>query len=163
MSTEAEKRTHRACFTGHRPEKLVHSERRIKKDLEREIRIALSDGINVFISGMARGTDNWAAEVVLRLRKKESGIKLVCAVPYEGVERDWSADWQRRFNAVLNDADLVRYICPQYSRDCFRLRNEWMVNHSAKVVAVFCGIPGGTKNTIDYAQRHGAPIAYVEG
>ena len=33
--TEAEKRTHRVCFTGHRPEKLTRNERAIKKDLEK--------------------------------------------------------------------------------------------------------------------------------
>lgn len=56
-------------------------------------------------------------------------------------------------NAVLRDADLVRYICPGYSRACFQIRNEWMVNHSSLVIAVFNGQPSGTKNTIDYAIR----------
>lgn len=57
MATEAEMRLHRCCFTGHRPEKLQRSEKTIRIDLECEIRKAVSDGLNVFISGMARGTD----------------------------------------------------------------------------------------------------------
>lgn len=52
--TEAEKRMHRVCFTGHRPEKLTRSDRAIKKDLEKEIRQTVADGLNVFITGMAR-------------------------------------------------------------------------------------------------------------
>ena len=68
MSTEAEKRMHRACFTGHRPEKLRQTEKDICKGLEREIQSAICNGIHVFISGMARGVDIWAAEIVLRLR-----------------------------------------------------------------------------------------------
>ena len=57
MDTEAEMRIHRCCFTGHRPEKLRRAEKEIWMDLNREIRIAVHDGINVFISGMARGVD----------------------------------------------------------------------------------------------------------
>ena len=51
--TEAEKRMHRVCFTGHRSEKLTRPDRAIKKDLEKGIRQAVADGLNVFITGMA--------------------------------------------------------------------------------------------------------------
>jgi hypothetical protein len=88
---------------------------------------------------MARGVDIWAAEIVLRLRDEGQDIKLICASPYKGFERGWSADWQQRYNAVLRDADLVRYICFGYSRACFQIRNERMVNHSLLVIAVFNG------------------------
>ena len=37
MLTEAEKRLHRCCFTGHRPEKLQRSEIDIRVDLKAEI------------------------------------------------------------------------------------------------------------------------------
>jgi len=55
--TEAEKRMHRCCFTGHRPEKLTRSEEAIKADLEKAIRQAIAEGFDVFITGMARGVD----------------------------------------------------------------------------------------------------------
>ena len=158
MLTEDEKRLHRACFTGHRPEKLNQPEGVVVRGLTNAIPEAIADGKNVFISGMARGVDIWAAEIVLRLRNEGENVKLICASPYEGFERGWSADWQQRYNAVLRNADLVRYICPGYSRACFQIRNEWMVNHSSLVIAVFNGQPSGTKNTIDYAVRKG--IAY---
>lgn len=161
MSTETEKRIHRACFTGHRPEKLQQTEKEICKGLEREIRKAIDSGIYVFITGMARGVDIWAAEIVLRLRNEGRNVKLICASPYEGFERGWSHDWQQRYNAVLRSADLVRFICPGYSRACFQIRNEWMVDHSALVIAVFNGQPSGTKNTIDYARREGVRLVYV--
>lgn len=57
MVTEAEMRLHRCCFTGHRPEKLRRSEKEVRVDLECEIRKAVQDGLNVFITGMARGVD----------------------------------------------------------------------------------------------------------
>lgn len=152
---EAEKRLHRCCFTGHRPEKLERTEVEIKAELQKEIHQAIADGFTVFISGMARGVDIWAAEIVLSLRDAGQPVRLICASPYEGFERSWSDQWKNRYTAILNNADLVRFICPGYSRSCFQIRNEWMVDHSSRVIAVFNGQPSGTKNTIDYARRQG--------
>lgn len=55
--SEAEKRKHRCCFTGHRPDKLNISEKAVIRALEKEIRIAIQDGYNVFLTGMAMGVD----------------------------------------------------------------------------------------------------------
>ena len=51
----------------------------------------------------------------------------------------------------------------RHSRPCFQIRNEWMVNHASRVIAVFNGENSGTKNTIDYAHRVGVPVTYIEG
>lgn len=65
--TEAELKKHRCCFTGHRPEKLTIPERQLEKLLEAEIRRAIHSSHTTFISGMAKGVDIIAAEIVLRL------------------------------------------------------------------------------------------------
>lgn len=161
--TETEKRMHRVCFTGHRPEKLSRCEKDIKTDLEKEIRQAIADGLDVFITGMARGVDIWAAQIVLCLRDEGMDIKLMCACPYDGFERGWSKEWQKLYTDILESADFVKYVCPGYSRSCFQIRNEWMVNHATRVIAVFNGQKSGTKNTIDYAHRGGIPVAYIAG
>lgn len=163
MATEAEMRLHRCCFTGHRPEKLQRPEKEVRVDLECEIRKAVIDGLNVFITGMARGVDIDAAEIVLQLREEGYPVRLICASPYPGFENNWSRTWQNRYGAVIAKADLVRYIRPQYSKECFQIRNEWLVNHSARVIAVFNGQPSGTKNTIDYALRQGIPVVQIKG
>lgn len=161
MPSESEMRLHCACFTGHRPEKLTQPESEIIAGLEQEIKKAYTDGINVFITGMARGVDIWAAEIVLKLRKEHKDIKLICASPYEGFEKKWSADWQKRYNAIWKSADLQRFICPGFSMGCFQIRNEWMVNHSTRVIAVFNGERGGTMNTVRYAQKNDVPLSFV--
>ena len=161
--TETEKRTHRVCFTGHRPEKLTRFEWLIKRDLEKQIRQAIADGLNVFITGMARGVDIWAAEIVLKLRDAGQPVKLMCACPYDGFEQGWSRDWQERYTAILAAADYVKYVCPGYSRSCFQSRNEWMVNHAARVIAVFNNTPSGTMNTIEYAIRQNVPVEFIKG
>lgn len=156
--SEQELRRHRCCFTGHRPERLGMPESEVIFSLKEEIRTAIADGFQTFISGVARGVDLWAAEIVLAFRDEGAEIRLICASPYRGFESRWSREWQERYRRVMERADLVRFICPGYSQDCFQRRNEWMVDHSARVIAVYNGQPSGTRNTVEYARRCGLPV-----
>ena len=151
------------CFTGHRPDKLMRSESDICWDLEKEIRRAIADGFTVFISGMSRGVDIYSAEIVLRLRDDNPTLKLICAVPFPGFEFRWPLEWRERYNKVLHAADAVENILPHYSRGCFQIRNKWMVDRSSRLIAVYNGTPGGTRNTIEYAQRCGISIVMIDG
>lgn len=101
---EQEKRLHRCCFTGHRPEKLKQPEAEVISWLETEIHKAIGDGFVTFITGMARGVDIWAAEIVLRLRDDGQPIHLICASPFEGFEQSWDANWKRRYTEVMSRA-----------------------------------------------------------
>ena len=149
--TEAEKRLRRVCFTGHRPEKLNISEKEVKNRLRDAIRKSIEDGFTTFISGMARGVDMWAAEIVLEERKKNDSIKLICASPFDGFEKSWGFIEKHRYNSILKESDYIKYVCEHYSRQCFQIRNAWMVDHSARVIAAYNGESGGTKNTVRYA------------
>lgn len=160
---EAELRKHRCCFTGHRPEKLKISENRLAELLEAEIRKAIGNGFTTYITGMAKGTDLVAAEIVLRLRERDDRLKLICALPHPGFGLHWGGGWTERFRQVLAAADLTRCICPQFSYASYQLRNEWMVRHSSLVIGVFNGERGGTKNTLDYAEKAGVPCIVISG
>ena len=161
--TESEKRMHRCCFTGHRPQKLRRSETEIKADLESAIKQAITDGYPPFITGMAYGVDIWAGQIVVRLRKSNPALHLIAAVPFRGLEDRWSSDWKRAYQELLEQADLVKTSCPGYNVGAYQRRNEWMVDHSSRVIAVFNGEPSGTKNTIDYAKAFGISISFICG
>lgn len=151
---ESELRLHRCCFTGHRPEKLNLTEKEIVKKLEAAVIQAVEDGYTTFISGMARGVDLWAAQLVLHERAKNSNIKLIAAVPFPGFEKSWREEWQQQYNFIIEYADLVKYISGSYTgKDVFMKRNKWMVDRSGLVIAVYNGGSGGTKNTIEYAEE----------
>lgn len=156
--SEAELRLHRCCFTGHRPQKLNRPEAEIKKSLEEAILQAVDDGYVTFITGMAYGVDIWAGQIVVRLCRSNPALHLIAAVPFEGFESKWSPEWKREYAELLSQADLVKYICPGYSNAAYQKRNEWMVDRSARVIAVYNGEPGGTKNTIEYAKQSGVEI-----
>lgn len=159
--TESEKRMHRCAFTGHRPEKLTESKEVICKRLLSAIEQAYADGFNVFITGMARGVDLWAAAIVLELRQRHNDVKLICAAPFEGFEERWSEDNRREYARIIEQSDLVRYICPHYSKPCFQIRNEWMVDHAARLISVWNGQPSGTGNTVAYAQRQNVEVINI--
>ena len=90
--------------------------------------------------------------------EKNPAIHLIAASPYKGVEEKWSTYWQQAYKELLTVADTVEYICSGYRVGVFQTRNEWMVDRSARVIAVFNGNPGGTKNTIAYAKRKGVAV-----
>ena len=144
---------HRCCFTGHRPEKLGVSEARAKVLLKSAIQQAISDGYVTFISGMARGIDLWAAEIVIEEREKNDNIHLVCVSPFNGFEMRWSEHDKTTYHLIMEQADLVKYISQHYYKACFQVRNEWMVDRVSRVIAAYNGTKGGTKNTIEYANR----------
>lgn len=151
--TEAEMRSHRCCFTGHRPDKLIRSKEQIAKDLTAAIDNAISDGYRTFISGMAMGVDIWAAQIVLEKKTVLPGLHLICALPFPGFGDRWSSQWSDVYNEIIRQADLVKSISQSFSYASYQKRNEWMVNHSGRVIAVYNGSAGGTRNTVEYAQQ----------
>lgn len=159
------------AFTGYRPEKLPFGDdetspqcRSLKQRLYCEILQLAQKGVCTFITGMARGVDTWAAEIVLELRDAfpDRGIELWAAIPYSRQASAWSeADRQRR-QRILARADKVEHISIDYSRGVLQKRNRWMVDHADCLLAVYDGKPGGTKYTIDYACKKGVQIILIE-
>lgn len=159
---EAEKRKKRLCFTGHRPEKLHHNEAKVCGILRKAIDDAMTNGFTTFISGMARGVDMWAAEIVLEKKRVNPEVRLICALPYPSFEKSWRFSWQERCGSILMQADYIKTICPVFSMESYQRRNEWMVDHSARVIAIYNGTAGGTKKTIDYARMQGVKVNIYE-
>ena len=110
---------------------------------------------------MARGIDMWAAEIVLEERKHNPDIYLICASPYEGFEKKWTIDEQLKYQQILSQADFVKFVCEHYSCSCFQIRNVYMVDRSSRVIAAYNGEPGGTRNTILYAEKKNTEVINI--
>ena len=156
--TEEEKRLHRCCFSGHRPEKLDEPEENVKKWLSEQIDSAITAGYTTFISGCAMGVDIWAGQLVLQKKTKNPALHLIAATPWPGFSNRWSIDWQAQYSDLMKNADLIVPICNHYHKGVFQQRNEWMVDHSNRVIAFYNGAPGGTRNTIEYAEKKGVEV-----
>ena len=158
---QEELRLHRCCFTGHRPDKMELGEKEIKPLLEKVIDDAIAEGYVTFITGMAMGTDIWAAEIVLERKKRNKDLHLICALPHPNFESRRSMTEKMKFNKIVKKADLVKEINDHYFAGYYQVRNEWMVDRSNLVIAVFNGQKSGTKNTVDYAKGKGVNMVNV--
>ncbi len=159
---ESEKRLHRCAFTGHRPEAVIGAEGKIIVELRKEILKAIDDGYRVFLTGMSRGVDLWAADIVIELRRYNKDLKLMCVIPFDGMDERWPVDWKKHYRLVLKQADWIQVLSDQYYKEAYQARNKWMVNHVARLIGVYNGQPSGTGNTIRYAQDQGIDIHIIE-
>ena len=157
---EQELRQHRCCFTGHRPEKLNISEEQLCVRLGLEIDRAIEDGFYYIYFRDAKGVDICAAELVLKRRVSDDRLKLICALPYENFGLHWSASWTSRYVEVIRHADLVRCISQEFSYSAYQRRNEWMVDHSGRVIAAYTGESGGTRNYHRLCQTTAHSVCY---
>ncbi len=149
------------CFSGHRPDKLIMPEYELCALLRREIAAAISDGYTTFISGMARGVDICAAEEVLAASCLHPEIQLICAYPYSGSTEAFARSWRERARTVSKRASLCVNVCDSYSKGCYMRRNDWMVSHSSRLIAVFNGTRGGTHSTVARAIKRGLDIHVI--
>ena len=78
------------------------------------------------------------------------------------MNKAWS-EQNKKMQALLKKADYVKYVSSGYSEGVFEVRNHWMVDRSAKVIAVFNGKRSGTMFTIQYAQEKHVPVEYLAG
>lgn len=136
----------KCCFSGRRNLSSEQEELAVSK-LKKEIEKLINEGYTHFTSGMAKGIDLIAAKIVIEQKKKNKHLILEAAVPYEG--RLKSKD-----DEVLNEADSVYIAEQEYSPQCFFKRNQYMVDNSDLLIAVWDEIKsGGTYYTIKYAKQ----------
>lgn len=101
------------------------------------------------ISGCAIGFDT-----ALAIAAITSGIRLTCAVPFEGQHLRWPQEAQKRYEKILDKSSNIVYVHKGgYEVWKMQARNEWMVDASDIILAYWSGAPGGTSNCIRYAEK----------
>lgn len=154
------------CFSGHRPQQLPwktneNDERCIllKKLLSEIIQQRIDDGVTEFICGMARGTDMYAAEEVLKKKSVDNRIRLHTVLPCPQQADRWCEADRARYRKILQSCDEKTIISPIYTRDCMLARNRFMVDNASALIAVWNGtFNGGTAYTVRYAKKLGRTI-----
>lgn len=138
-------------FTGHRPEKLggYAPASALKLRLfARQFLEAHQAHISKVYSGMALGWDQAVAAACVDLK-----IPFVAAVPFAGQESAWPQSSQAQFRRFLVEASEVVVVCTGgYAAWKMQTRNEFIVDNSRLVVALWDGSSGGTTNCVSYAE-----------
>lgn len=163
------------AFTGHRPEKIGGYDptspmrQRVYDTLQNLIKAAIESApasagwtrLN-FISGMAQGVDQIAAELVLQEKQADPRIHLIAAVPCRDQERLWPSETQQRYRELLQQCDNVVMVTnAPYTFECMHIRNRWMVDHADFMIAVWDGVQQrGTAHCVAYALSKNVPVLH---
>lgn len=157
------------CFTGHRPSKLPWGQNEkdlrciaVKQELASRLEGIYETGFRHFMCGMAIGCDMYFAEAVLNLRDRHPNVSLEAVIPCGTQPDRWAKPLRMRYTSLLDRCDSVKVLQIMYSRDCMMRRNKYMVDNSSLLLGCFMGIPGGTMNTIVYAERSGLKVVLIE-
>lgn len=160
------------CLTGHRPSSFPWNYHDTGCDEHQEYLFTLQKkvitliekyGCTHFISGLAIGADTDFASICLDLRdSKYPNITVEGAVPCPNQDAKWTPTDKRKYQELLKRLDKVTQVSDHYSAACFQKRNEYMIDHSDIVIAVWNGEQkGGTFNSIRYAKKTNKQISFI--
>lgn len=137
------------AFTGHRAMKWPIDGELFERSL---VNLIENFEIDTFLDGMAMGFDLFAARKVIELKKKYR-IELVACIPYGDQISSMKGDDRQLYEYVLENCDDVRIISAEYYPGCLYARNRYMVDNADCVFGYYHGGNGGTRYTLDYAER----------
>lgn len=160
-------KVYKVSFTGYRPSKLGFGEgdprcAALKQKLRDNIEVLAYSGAAQFYSGMALGVDMWCAQAVLELRKLRPEITLTAVIPCLGQDEKWCAADKARYRDILSQCSNVICVSRTYTKDCMFERNRRLVDMCDLLLAVYNGKSGGTKYTVEYAQKRGRKVIAID-
>jgi uncharacterized phage-like protein YoqJ len=148
------------AVTGHRPDKLGGY--KVPNEMYDLVVAGVVTAFEAYkpayvLTGMALGVDQWSAEICLNMN-----IPFVAAVPFDDQDKIWPPHSKAKYQWLLSKAYQVTKVSQgAYSPQKMQARNQWMVNSSHLVIAVWNGTKGGTANCVEYAVGVGKKIHYV--
>ena len=112
---------------------------------------------------MAIGSDLICASLVLEFKKKYKNVILECAIPCLNQTEKWTETDKLTYKKIIEKADIISYVSKeQYFDGCLKKRNEYMVNKSSLVIAIYNGKVSGTKQTISLANKKGIDVIIIK-
>ena len=148
------------CLTGHRklPQDKIEQ---ILIRLNQEVDNLISQGVTDFISGGAIGFDQIAASLIVAKKETGNNVRLLFALPCRSQDALWSTEQKRLYRGLLDEADEIIYVSEEYTNDCMKKRNQYMVGRSAYCICVLIFETGGTAQTVKYAGKKNIKVINV--
>ena len=145
------------CFTGHR--KLPASKvEKIVIGLDREIERLIAEGVTHYISGGALGFDQIAASLIIAKRQMGKPVHLTLALPCKDQDALWSDKQRELYQHLLDEADCIVFVSEDFTPNCMKERNAYMVNNSKYCICALLGERSGTGQTVRMARKKGLRI-----
>ncbi len=141
----------------------------VKLMLYRYIDMAIEQGFENFINGLATGIDLWAAEYIINKKKSNGNINLIGVMPYLRHAEVFPADYKNLLKYVEANSDVlistnsdpeIVYKKSPPEKYLYRDRNYYMVDRSSALIAFLNdnSFFTGTKQTVNYGYKTGKKI-----
>lgn len=158
-----EVRAQSVCVSGHRPEKLPegNSLLLLKSLLYGALQEAADEGYLYFYTGLSRGVDLWAAEIIGQLRKDYPQIRSIGVLPFRGFGSSRKNEELYQYSNLIRSMDEIICLSEEYRSGCYRKRNQYLVDHSSLLIAVADDMHSGTGQTIRMAERAGLTVRRI--
>ena len=138
-------------FTGHRKCDSKYAEQHIRELLTEVVNTHDPD---VFLVGMGPGADLLAAKILTEWNYRWQAI-----IPFDGHHTKWSMRDKSLLDEVLGHAEIIVHISPEYTRQCYAIRNNYMIERSHVCCAYWDGgEKGGTAMTVKLARKKGIEV-----
>jgi len=145
------------CFSGHKilPQKKIE---RIIKRLHEEIDQLIKDGVTTYITGGAIGFDAICASLVVSKKQQGADIRLIFALPCPNQDEKWTDRQKQLYHSLLSEADEIVYVSEEYTPDCMKERNFYMVDNSAYCICALIKDISETGQSVRYARTQGLQV-----
>ena len=152
----------KVAITGHRPGRLAYHglSFTISKEWRKVINWLkdkfVEENVTDVYCGMAEGCDIAAGIAAYELANEMYTIKLHCILPYKNYNN------RIRWHYILKEAaDEWVELSDEFYRGCDNVRDQYIVDHCDKLIAIWDGIPsGGVWSTIRKAEKKDKEIIY---
>ncbi|MGN0633137.1 MAG: SLOG family protein [Oscillospiraceae bacterium] len=157
------------CFTGHRPEKLPVGEEyeKLKEKVRFYVRLLVMRGFDTFITGMSRGFDLMAADILLNDGQVRGKVDLICAVPYRAQIDEMNTEQEREiYCEAIGKAKAIVVFFNSCQDGCYKVRNQFMIDHSSVLVGYLKksgSRHSGSAQTVNMANRAGLEKFIIYG
>jgi len=128
----------------------------IKYCLKQALIAKLDDGMEWLITGCDQGTDQWAAEVGLELKKDYPDLKIAMMAPYADFGNRWQENSQARLAELRSQVDFTADVShePYQSGRQLAAFGTFMTTHTDGALMIYdTDYPGKAKFSYDRVQN----------
>lgn len=118
-------------------------------------------GATTFLTGMATGSDMIYAKAVLKLKNKYPHLILEAIIPFNGQDKYYNNYDKSLYKFILSKSDNIKVLSQRYSKDVYKVRNQYLVDNSTLIVAItddIKKIKSGTTQTVNFAKKQSKNI-----
>lgn len=144
-------------ITGHRRINQMLDKKKVEERLKN---IILNYGVDTFLIGMAVGFDTFCFNVLDQM-KREINLRIIACVPCLDQDKNFNFFQKSEYQKLLKKADEIIVLSEEYTPYCMLKRNRFIVDNSSVLLAYLKEEKGGTKYTVDYAEKKGLKIERI--